>query len=315
MSAVSVVIPLYNKGPYIARTLKSILSQTVQDFEVIVVDDGSTDNGAEVVSGFDDPRIRLIRQNNQGASAARNRGVAESMTEFIAFLDADDVWMPTHLETIMRLRENYPQAGMFATSFNMRMPDGKIRLATYKFIPDAPWEGLIPNYFKSAALGITPVCSSVAGIPKVIFNEAGGFTQGYWFGEDEDFWARIALKYPVAFSWELGATYHWDAINRATVNGGPLNYEEPFIKTMREALSSGQVLPEFVEPINEIIYRKECYRASKNILAGESKTALAILRHCKTKWFYAMKFKLMVLAIMPHQLLFFIRKIKRKLLL
>lgn len=102
---ISVVIPLFNKGPYIARTLDSVLKQTFQDFKVIVVDDGSTDDGAEIVRGFDDPRIQLIQQPNQGESVARNRGVDESLSDFVAFLDADDEWMPKHLETILKLIE------------------------------------------------------------------------------------------------------------------------------------------------------------------------------------------------------------------
>jgi len=94
---------LYNMEKSIGRTLKSILMQTLQDFEVIVVDDGSTDDGAREVSKFDDPRICLIRQENQGVSAARSRGIREARSDLVAFLDADDEWLPTFLETILRL--------------------------------------------------------------------------------------------------------------------------------------------------------------------------------------------------------------------
>ena len=87
---ISVVIPLYNKKKQIAYTLQSVFTQTFQDFEIVVVDDGSTDNSVEEVEKFDDSRIRLIHQTNAGVSAARNRGIGEARGELIAFLDADD---------------------------------------------------------------------------------------------------------------------------------------------------------------------------------------------------------------------------------
>ena len=91
---VSVIIPLYNKSQYIARTLDSVLAQTFQDYEVIVVNDGSTDDGPRIVRQYRDPRLRLVSQENRGLSGARNRGIAESRTDWVAFLDADDEWMP-----------------------------------------------------------------------------------------------------------------------------------------------------------------------------------------------------------------------------
>ncbi len=94
MPLISVVIPLYNKEPYIKRAIDSILAQKIQDYEIIVIDDGSTDKSAEVVKSFPDPRIRLIQQENAGVSAARNRGIEEAKAELIAFLDADDEWTP-----------------------------------------------------------------------------------------------------------------------------------------------------------------------------------------------------------------------------
>jgi len=88
----SVVIPLYNKERSVKNTIESVLNQTFQDFEVIVVNDGSTDNSLEVVKSFNDERIRIINQKNSGVSSARNRGIKEAKYEWIAFLDADDLW-------------------------------------------------------------------------------------------------------------------------------------------------------------------------------------------------------------------------------
>ena len=105
--AVSVVIPLYNKEKFIVRALKSVFAQTFQDYEVIVVDDGSTDRSMEVVAKCTDPRLRVIRQANAGPGAARNRGARESISKCVAFLDADDELLPNFLaENLSNLKEN-----------------------------------------------------------------------------------------------------------------------------------------------------------------------------------------------------------------
>lgn len=106
---ISVVIPLYNKERQIANTLHTVFAQTFTDYEIVIVDDGSTDRSAEIVAAMHDKRIRLIRQKNAGVSAARNRGISEARGEFIALLDADDEWKPDYLATQMHLAETYPQ--------------------------------------------------------------------------------------------------------------------------------------------------------------------------------------------------------------
>ena len=175
---VSAVIPLYNKAPYIGRAIQSVLAQTEQEFEVIVVDDGSTDGGAAIVEHFADPRIRLITQENRGASAARNRGIRESWADLVAFLDADDEWYPAFLETALDLRRRYPGAGLYATAYTIYNPDGGRRVASIAAVPPTPWSGLLPNYFRSAALGEPPISSSSVAIPRGVLKETGGFAEG-----------------------------------------------------------------------------------------------------------------------------------------
>jgi glycosyltransferase involved in cell wall biosynthesis len=311
---ISVIIPLYNKECEIKRTLDSVLSQTFQNFEVIVVDDHSADGGPEIVKNYHDPRISFIEQDHHGVSYTRNHGVDQATGEYIAFLDADDEWMPQHLETIHRLIQSFPEAGMYATAYKIRSADGKTRWADYKCIPNPPWEGLITDYFKSGALGYYPVVTSVVVIPRKIFYEMGGFPEGYWMGEDVDLFSKIALKYPVAFSWEFGALYHWDATNRACDKKFDLEYVEPFVKTARNALIRGDVPQKFIESLNEYVWRMEIIRAIRNVQAGQGDAAEIILKQCPTKWRYNEKMKWLLLAKLPYPFYLFTRDIRRKML-
>jgi len=111
----SIIIPLYNKERQIARTLDSVLAQTVSDYEVIVVDDGSRDNGSEIVKDYStkDSRVRYIYKENGGVSSARNRGIQEAKGEWILFLDGDDCLMQDALTTFDTMRQKYPDCLMF----------------------------------------------------------------------------------------------------------------------------------------------------------------------------------------------------------
>jgi len=309
---ISVIIPLYNKGPYIGRAIESVLHQKMQNFEIIVVDDHSSDDGPAIVKNFNDPRITLINQEHRGVSFTRNHGVNLATSDFIAFLDADDEWMPIHLETIIRLIERYPTAGMFATAYKRQTPDGKTQWGDFNGIPNPPWEGLLPDYFKSGALGDFAVSSSTVVIPKKIFQETGGFLEGYWWGEDVDLFCKIALKYPVAFSWESGAIYHLDDTGRVSTRTPSLDYQEPFIKTARIALMKGEVPQNLIESLNEYIWRIESQRAINNLRAGHPDSAQDILKQCTTKWHYNEKMKWLLLAKLPNPLYLFIRNKCRK---
>jgi len=309
---ISVIIPLLNRGPYIDRAIESVLNQTIQNFEIIVVDGGSEDDGPETVKSFNDPRIHFLVQSGKGVSNARNEAVDYAKNEYIAFLDADDEWMPNHLETVIRLINTYPGAGMFTTAYRIQTFNGKIKWANYKCIPQPPWDGLLPDYFKSGALGSDPVCTSVVVIPKKIVLEMGGFPEGYWWGEDMDLFGKIALKYPVAFSWELGGIWHCDASNRLNERVTTVNYvEEPFVETSRSALLRREVPPEFIESLNEYIAMRKISRAAQYMRAGSPDIAQTILKQCDTKWHNNEKMKWLFLTKIPYPVFLFMRDVRQ----
>ena len=126
----SVVIPLYNKEHYIEATIRSVLSQTCTDYEVLVVDDGSKDNSLALARKFASDRVRIIPQENQGVSVARNTGILNAKGEYICFLDADDEWRPDYLATIDELTVKYPESAIFVTAYAVNMGNGKINYST-----------------------------------------------------------------------------------------------------------------------------------------------------------------------------------------
>lgn len=209
---ITIIIPLYNKEASIATALRGVLSQSYQDFEVVVVDDGSTDGGAAVVEQFDDPRIRLIRQANGGVSAARNRGIAEARGEHIAFLDADDEWMPTFLEEIAALIAAYPESKARATNYVFNSNGVKSSTLLRK-IPFTEERGVMTNYFEVASCSHPPMWTSAVCIDRDLLQEIGGFPVGIKSGEDLLVWARTAVRTQWAYSMKPLAQYNFDQVS------------------------------------------------------------------------------------------------------
>lgn len=192
----SIIIPLYNKAPYVAKALESVAAQTWRDFEVIVVDDGSTDGSADIagkVLAGSGCEYQLLRQPNAGVSTARNNGVAASCGEYVCFLDADDWWAPTFLERMNWLIGEYPDAGIYGTNYYY-VKNGLQRIC----VPNAE-TGYI-NYCKVYAETLAmPLWTGAVCMSKVIFEEFGGFKPHLKLGEDFDLWIRVALSHKVAF--------------------------------------------------------------------------------------------------------------------
>lgn len=203
----SIVIPLYNKEKHIQKTIMSVLLQTFQDFEIIVVNDGSQDRSANIIEGLDDKRITLIHQENGGVSLARNKGIKESNADYIVFLDADDIWLPNHLESFIELITRFTTAGLYATAYKVRDLEGKDSDIKIYGMNNNIYS-LIPNYFESMANGDNLVWTSAVCIPKTIFeNNNIWFPVGEKFGEDQYLWARIAAQFEVAYCKTPSAIY------------------------------------------------------------------------------------------------------------
>ena len=320
LPSVSVVIPLYNKGPHIARAIQSVLDQTQQDFEVIVIDGGSTDGGPAIVRSIKDGRIHLHEQVGSGVSSARNEGVSHARADFIAFLDADDEWMSDHLETLLRLNKNHPDAGAYATAWLIQTSVAAIKKPNFHAIPGKPWEGLIPNYFRSAEfaflpeLGFSPVWTSAVGVPKRILEEMKGFKTEVWWGEDTDLWGRIALKYPIAFSWDGMSIYHVDATNRISDRTEPVS-EHIFAFSAQNALRAGEVPLDMREDLMEYLAIMQIHTARRNIEAGRPDLARGILKECRVKAQHRriLKYQALLWAFIPPSAFIALRNYKRSL--
>lgn len=270
--AVSVVMPLYNKEADVRRAVESVLTQTVPDFELIVVNDGSTDQGPEVVREINDNRIRVFDQENAGVSAARNRGINESRSELIAFLDADDEWKPDFLETILHLRETFPSCSVFATNYVFREVDGKYHLPIIRGLPPHPWEGMIQDYFGVAVRSDPPLWTSAVSVKKEALYAVGLFPVGVTSGEDLLTWARLAAKYPIAYTTKPLAVFrHW-----ASTTGVPTRIpaKEDFVGKSLEFLLSDSVMAN-KKSLREYIGLWYRMRASMFLRLGKRQEAIA----------------------------------------
>lgn len=204
----SVIIPLYNKAPYVAKAIESVLGQTYRDFEVIVIDDGSTDQSLEVAKTFENKSITIISQPNSGVSTARNNGVKIAKHPYICFLDADDWWHPTFLEEMKRVITDFPDAGIYGSGYYI-VKHGQERIAPIG-VPQGFEQGIIDYCEVYAKTLCMPLTSISAVIPKHIFDEEKGFKSQLKLGEDFDLWIRIALKNKVILVNKPLAYYNQD---------------------------------------------------------------------------------------------------------
>lgn len=203
----SVIIPLFNKAPYVRRAIESVFAQSFRDFELIVVDDGSSDDSlyiANEVLSSSAIKYQLIHQDNSGVSTARNNGVEISEGDYLCFLDADDWWTPIFLERMDWLIKAYPDGGIYGTNYYI-VSRGKERVALHY-----PTTGFI-NYCDCYRALQMPLWTGAVSVPRSVFHEMNGFKPHLKLGEDFDLWIRIALTHRVAYLDEPLAVYFQDS--------------------------------------------------------------------------------------------------------
>tara|TARA_R110000772_G_scaffold24108_1_gene63879 strand:+ start:724 stop:1662 length:939 start_codon:yes stop_codon:yes gene_type:complete len=218
MTRFSVVIPLYNKENFIVNTLQSVLNQTFSDFEILLINDCSTDNSLKVSQEVEDPRIKHIQHSsNKGLSASRNTGIKSAQSNYIAFLDADDLWKPNFLEKIDFLITNFPDATLYATKYEVLVEGNKI--ITHDFqIKSLKNYGIIPNFFESN-LNQSMYYPSCLCVMKDVFADVGYYNEAVNYSEDIDFNIRAHAKHRMAYWNEALVTYLAISENQITQNG------------------------------------------------------------------------------------------------
>lgn len=269
----SVIVPLYNKAPYVEKALRSILAQTFADYELIVVNDGSRDDSLAVAKRvLDGSGAIIIDQENAGVSTARNNGVAASHGDYICFLDADDWWEPRFLERMSQFIDEFIDAGIYGCCYYL-VKNGKKRVAPIG-VPETFEKGDI-NYCSVYARTLCmPLTSISVAIPRSIIEEFGGFRPHLKLGEDFDLWIKIALKHKVAFLNEPLANYNQDVdvANRGTHHLQKLEYhmlwnldyledeerKNPDYKQLVDNLRTYSLLPYYIS--------KEYHKAAKEQL-------------------------------------------------
>ena len=222
----SVIIPLYNKAPYVAKAIGSVLAQTYTDYELVIMDDGSKDDSFAVASkafeGF--PNCHLYRQANGGVSVARNNAVLLSRGEYLCFLDADDWWEPTFLQEMLTLIDEFPDAGIYGTNYTI-VNESKRKTRVAPIGVEQGFERGYINYCRVYAKTLAmPLWTGAVCMSRRVFDEMGGFPKGIKLGEDFLLWIRVALKYKVAFLNKPLSYYNQDV---DTVNRGVGRLQNP----------------------------------------------------------------------------------------
>jgi len=296
----TVVIPLYNKEDHILRAINSVLSQTHNEFELIIVDDGSTDSSVKAVKKCNDSRIRLVQQSNEGVSSARNKGIKLAKYEYIGFLDADDAWKPHFLETISKLIEKHPYAGAYATAYEIVKSSSKTVLPKSVLSLEKNWEGIIDDYFKFALKSPLISASSVV-IPKNILNDIGMFPVGIKRGEDLEVWCKIALNYDIAFSNKVSATYFQNSNNRACKKKA--NLEDSCVSHIEDLLGAGKKAKNNSFYFKEYMMQMSINKSRYYIEANMNKQARQLLYECRyTKLNRKALIKTYVLSFIPKNM-------------
>ena len=275
----SVVIPLYNKAPYVEAALRSALADGNCVREVIVVDDGSTDDSAERVESLADPRVRLVRQANAGVSRARNRGVELARFEWVAFLDADDFWLPDYIPALARLAVRYPDCDMLGSMYVVSDDEGN------RWPPSGEWalepaaSLRIDDFHGAMAKGHLCFTGSIAVRRSLIQAQQIRFPEGEQLGEDLDFFFLAAEHTSMAYCSQPLVVYRdADQVSRLS-QARVADLVPPFLRRMESRWQAGAIPAPKRRGVERYIANHYESIVLKAIRAGQRRPALPLLLH------------------------------------
>ena len=243
---ISVIMPLYNKAPFVEKAIRSALDNGPGVVEVIVVDDGSSDNGADIVESIVDQRIRLIRKENGGVSSARNVGLDLATGDWLAFLDADDYWLPGYIDAIQAMIARFPQCGMVTTRYQFQDDAGHVSSLTGLWHFDEGGKQpagplLIDDFYRTMSLGHFCFTCSIVIRRDVIRREALRFPLGEQMGEDLEVIFSAAEATPVALDPRELVIYRDSNLGLRLSRGRLDTLLLPFFQRLVERVESGRM--------------------------------------------------------------------------
>ena len=256
----SVIIPLYNKENYIEKAIQSVINQSNNDFEIIIVDDCSTDLSYEIAKKCISEKINLIKHSkNKGLSASRNTGILNSRGNYITLLDADDLWKPNYLEEIKLLIDTFPEAKLFATNYEEVYPNNLILTPKNNADYLQPIQ-IIDDYF-AVNLGQPLYCACSLCVAKDVFDVVGNYNEIITYSEDIDFNIRANLSFKLAYSNKALVSYLIFSENQIT-NSGLQNKTVPNFDAYEVFAAQNKPLKKYLD-FNRYVLAKK-YKIEKN---------------------------------------------------
>ena len=289
----SVIIPAYNAESFIETAIRSVLLQTVSDFEIVVVDDGSLDRTSEIVRSLGDGRIRYIYQENGGVSAARNTGIQNAKGEYVCFLDADDFWRPNHLSAVSRLIREFPACGVYLTGYEILLHDGRF---LKRGCPIASEDMQSDNVFRLIRdYGYFINTNSIV-CRRSAFDMVGLFAVGIRNSEDDDMWYRLFCYHSAAISNEVTAVYVREN-SRATASKIFVD-DWIFLTRVGDVMSSEAVSEEKKYDLLRLLEQRKLSSVRADILKRDKKSAWNKMKGLDVRLLRIRKYVVTVIALL-----------------
>ena len=299
----SVVIAVYNQADSIQKSIRSVIEQHYPAEEIIVVDDGSTDNSVNKVKAIDHPNIRLLSQTHQGSSAARNNGVKLTRNRYIAFLEVDDLWSPFYLEKMKALILRFPKSKLFAANYQKIIAEDNFVNPKISLEHIPPNGGLLENYFRIVSQGDHPFTTSSSIIHRQLFNHIGGFSQNDSLGAELALFSESALSTDIAYS----PLVLLSCRTKQTDEGQTNHLPDTILPFAQKLLDRAEEFPaELHADIDRYCSTQLCRLAVQHLRLGCASKAMAVLSHKASRkqplrWLLLSIWSLMVKVSKPRK--------------